>query len=121
MKSMKRKLLITITAALVLIAMTITAASAAQSAPEVPNNVELTEAQKNELKQLSDKMFEAKKQLIEKYADFGIISRKQAEYRLKKIEEKQKRFEENGFIPRYGRDKKMNPKKSIDKDSEAND
>lgn len=78
--------------------------------PKVTNEVNLTDAQKSELKQLSDKMFEIKKQMVEKYLEYGVITKEQAEKKLEKLEKMKKVREQNGFIPGKGRGKHWDKK-----------
>lgn len=108
---MKRKISLTVVAVLLLAAISIPAAFAAQGNVETPSNaapkmkqeINLTDAQKKELKQLSGEMFELKKKMIQKYMEFGIITKEQGELRLKKLDEMKKKMEENGFTPGYGK------------------
>lgn len=108
---MKKKIYLTVIAVLLLAAMSIPAAFAAvdnaetpsSAAPKTKQEINLTDAQKKELKQLSEEMFELKKKMTQKYIDFGIITKEQGELRLKKLDEMKKKMEENGFTPGYGK------------------
>lgn len=108
---MKTKVYSVIAAVLLIAAISIPAAFAAQdssiapspASPGVEKQINLTDAQKDELKRISNQMFELKKQMVQKYLEFGVISKDQADSRLKRIEEMQKKMEEKGFTPGYGR------------------
>ncbi|KPU43739.1 hypothetical protein OXPF_25990 [Oxobacter pfennigii] len=127
---MRRKICYAITAAILTVFVSSTAALAAEEkglpssdAPKINQQVKLTDAQKNELKAISEKMYELKKEMIKKYSEFGIITKEQAEKKLKRLEEIQKKIEENGYMPmqhknmkKYDKDKhdKETPKKDCD-------
>ncbi|MEK3988708.1 YckD family protein [Robertmurraya sp. FSL R5-0851] len=69
--------------------------------PEDANNtqeVKLTDAQKAELAKLHKGILEQKKQLIQKYAEFGVIPKEKADKMIQRYEEHYKMLEENGFI-----------------------
>jgi len=107
---MKRKIYITITAVLLIIALAVPAAFAMQDAKvkkapgaRLENKVTLTDAQKSELKQINDKMVELDKQKVQKYIDFGIMTQEQGDAKLKNIDEMQKRMDESGVTPGLGK------------------
>jgi uncharacterized lipoprotein YehR (DUF1307 family) len=60
--------------------------------------VKLTDAQKAELAKLHKSILEQKKQLIQKYVEFGVIPKEQADKMIQRFEEHYKMLEENGFI-----------------------
>jgi len=69
--------------------------------PEEANNtqeVKLTDAQKAELAKLHKGILEQKKQLIQKYVEFGVIPKEKADKMIQRFEEHYKMLEENGFI-----------------------
>lgn len=87
--------------------------------------ISLTDAQKKELKQLFDKKFDVEKQLVQKYVDFGVLTREQADRRLKKIQDMQDKLEENGYAPWHGKgsgghlkDKERKPQNPTDQQTE---
>jgi hypothetical protein len=59
--------------------------------------VELTEAQKEVLKNLHEEMYELKVEMIEKNIEFGVISKEKGEEILKKIKKHHEKMEEHGF------------------------
>lgn len=77
---------------------------------EVDNKINLTDAQKKELKVLFDKKAEIDKQIVQKYLEYGVISKEKAELKLKKIEQRQKAIEDNGFIPLHRKGSKSRSK-----------
>ncbi|WP_391559589.1 YckD family protein [Robertmurraya sp.] len=69
--------------------------------PEDANNtqeVKLTDAQKAELAKLHKGILEQKKQLIQKYVEYGVIPKEKADKMIQRFEEHYKMLEENGFI-----------------------
>lgn len=69
--------------------------------PEDAKNAEevkLTDAQKAELAKLHKGILEQKKQLIQKYVEFGVIPKETADKMIQRYEEHYKMLEENGFI-----------------------
>jgi hypothetical protein len=81
-------------------------ASGTSQAPAIQGPYTLTDEQKKEVQAIYDKILEANKQLVQKYADFGKITKEQADYMIKRMEEKQKNEQkfviENGFGPGFG-------------------
>ncbi|MFZ3590058.1 DUF2680 domain-containing protein [Bacillus sp. DJP31] len=78
--------------------------SPVQAEPTPEQNVlkvELTEKQKKEIKKLHKEMFETKKELIEKYIEYGVLSKEKGEMILKKMEDHFKEMEKNGYIPNW--------------------
>ncbi len=109
---MKRKTIIGIALVLILAiavpfatAATDNNSSGTSQAPAIQGPYTLTDEQKKEVQAIHDKIFEANKQLVQKYADFGKITKEQADYMIKRMEEQQKNKQsmiENGFGPGFG-------------------
>jgi len=99
----KRSFSVFVSAALLFMIISMPMAVAAQEgmekSPKATNEINLTDEQKSELKQLHEKMFEIKKQMIEKYVEYGIITKEQAQKKLEKLEKVKKLKEQNGYMP----------------------
>jgi hypothetical protein len=72
---------------------------------ETQKNVELTESQKKELETLYNGMFETHKQIVNKYVEFGVFSKEKGDKILSHMEERHTKLKENGFIPKWDRNK----------------
>lgn len=104
---MKRKVYMIVAAVLLLTVLSASAAFAAVNGnlapPAVEKQINLTDTQKSELKQLYAKRFEIEKQIVQKYLDCGVITKEQADNKLKRMEKIQQKIEQNGFIPKHGK------------------
>jgi hypothetical protein len=108
---MKKALLVAITA-LLLIAVSLPVAFAKNNADnkQAPNvgfqkdylAQKLTDAQKADLYKISQKMLELKKQMIQKYVDFGVITQDQANLMIKKMTDNHSKMKEKGLVPGPG-------------------
>lgn len=83
-----------------------------QDNPEESRQINLTDSQKNELKQLYNKKFDIQKQIIQKYAEYGVITKSAAEAKLKKMDERLKKIERDGYIPKHHGGKRDGHKKT---------
>ncbi len=63
--------------------------------------VELTAAQKLELEALYTQMFSAKKTIISKYVEYGVIPEEKAKHMLSRLEKHHEMLKQNGFIPKW--------------------
>lgn len=63
--------------------------------------VNLTDSQKNELKQLFDKKIELEKQIIKKYQDFGVLTKEQADVKIMHMDKIKLHLEKNGYMPKF--------------------
>lgn len=76
----------------------------AQSTPgQSKQQIELTEKQVIEVKKLYQKLFETKKELINKYIEYGVLSKEEGDLILTKMEEHFKKMNVKGYIPNWGR------------------
>ncbi|RFU68232.1 DUF2680 domain-containing protein [Bacillus sp. V59.32b] len=71
--------------------------SAAIAAPSQQKNTQLTEKQKTELKVLHKDILEKKRELIQKYVDFGVISKEMGDRMIQRYEDHYKMIEQNEF------------------------
>lgn len=75
---------------------------------QTPSNAagtQLTESQKKELAQLYSKITELKKQIVDKYLEFGVIDQERAEFMKQRIDQMEKFRAEQGYLPGFGRGK----------------
>jgi len=101
---MKKKLALGLTI-LFLVALAIPVASADETVkitPQPPawnaaNQVNLTDTQKQELNSLWEQILNLRKQLVQKYVDYGLITEDQGKARIDWMEQRQKYMEENGW------------------------
>ena len=109
---MKKPLLIA-AAALLIIAVSMSVAFAKnntdnQQAPNASfqkNNLaqKLTDAQKADLYKIAQQMLDLKKQMIQKYVDFGVITTQdQANLMIKKMTDNFNKMKEKGLVPGMG-------------------
>ncbi|GAA0488169.1 hypothetical protein GCM10008986_12220 [Salinibacillus aidingensis] len=68
-------------------------------------DIELNDAQQQELEALHSQMFKLHEQLVSKYVEFGVLSEEKAEKKLEHMKEHQEKLKENGYVP-YWKDKK---------------
>lgn len=62
---------------------------------------ELTDKQKNELASLQKDIMEKKKQLINKYVEYGILDQERGKEIKSHIEKRYEKERENGFLPKW--------------------
>jgi hypothetical protein len=95
---MKKYVLFMLTA-IALVSSTIAAPALAEGnqPPSEVKNVQLTETQKAELKQLHKDVLEKKKELIQKYVEFGVISKEMGDRIIQRYDDHYKLVEQNGF------------------------
>ncbi|WP_199880654.1 YckD family protein [Bacillus massiliglaciei] len=91
-----KKLILLIPLALFLITGTILPASANHHEMEF-KKVNFTDTQKQELKNLHKKVADDKKNLIQKYAEFGAISQEDADKMISHFEKRLKSLEEHNY------------------------
>lgn len=68
--------------------------------------VELTDIQKKELAHLHKVIIERKRELITKYVEFGVITQEKGQRIISRFEERYKKLEQNGFIPKCDKHKR---------------
>ncbi|MFA5384183.1 MAG: DUF2680 domain-containing protein [Eubacteriales bacterium] len=108
---MKKPLLIAI-AALLLIVVSMSVAFAKNNTEnqQAPNAAfqknylaqKLTDAQKADLYKTAQQMLDLKKQMIQKYVDFGVITQDQANLMIKKMTDSFNKMKEKGLVPGPG-------------------
>lgn len=106
--NLKKRSIVILTAVIMFVWATSARASAVQGGSNPPaseqkqaEQITLTDAQKDELRQLYNKKSEIQKQIIQKYVEFGVISKEKADLKIKRMEEMQRRMEQDGFIPKH--------------------
>lgn len=73
--------------------------AAPPSKEQAPDCTNLTESQKKEIHALQEKILDLRKQMIDKYQSFGVLSKERAEEIKQKMDEKFKIMKEKGFTP----------------------
>lgn len=96
-----------IVAALTVIFVLVSGVFSTAQASETPEKT-LTEEQKQEMGMLHKEMLELKKEVVEKYVEYGILSELQGKKMRSYFEKRYKKLEQNGFIPKYKRKKDNN-------------
>ncbi|MBU8907572.1 YckD family protein [Desertibacillus haloalkaliphilus] len=84
----------------------VTAAEAHEGCEDAPIQVELTEQQQQELAALSQSIHEQKKEMIDKYVEFGVFTEEKGNKIISMFDKHQEKLEENGYIPTWGKCKK---------------
>jgi Protein of unknown function (DUF2680) len=87
--------------------------ASAEGQQAAPQKVNLTDAQKQELDKLHQQLFNSKKELINKYVEYGVFTKEQGDMMLKKMEERYLKLKENGYMMRWHHHegKKLHPQK----------
>lgn len=76
-----------------------------------PESVEFTEAQKSELALIHQRILANKKELIEKYVEYGALSKEEADKMYSHFEKHHKMMEQNNYqIPSHRPHVQHNPK-----------
>ena len=73
------------------------------------SDIKLTEAQKEEMSKLQQEAIAKKKEIINKYVEYGVFTEEKAQKIISHMDEHYKKLEQNGFIPKW--DKKHRHKK----------
>lgn len=103
-----RKLLPGITVVLTILFILVCGAFSTVQAAETPEKI-LTEQQKHEMEMLQKEVLELKKEVVDKYVEYGILSELQGKKMRNYFDRRYKKLEQNGFIPPTKR-KKSNKK-----------
>ncbi|MDG5786125.1 YckD family protein [Evansella sp. AB-P1] len=77
------------------------------SAEEV-SDIQLTEEQKNEMSELQSDVLEKKKEIINKYVEYGVFTSEKGEKIKQHLDKHYSKLEKNGFIPKWDKLKKQN-------------
>ena len=65
---------------------------------EQEKQIQLTESQKAELAEIYQDLLEEKKELIQKYVEFGVLPKEKGDQMIQKFEDHYKMAEKNGFM-----------------------
>lgn len=96
---MNKKIFTSLSLVLLLFGFFILPAYAEQPKPiEQVKQVQLTESQKAELAEIYKDILDERKELIQKYVEFGVISKEKGNEMIKRFEEHFKIMEQNGFM-----------------------
>ncbi|MBB6453801.1 hypothetical protein HNQ94_002252 [Salirhabdus euzebyi] len=88
---------------------------AEDTAVEKPN-VELKEDQKKVLDQMYGELLEKHKQIIEKYVEFGLMSKEEADKKFERLQQFHEKLKESGYVPNWEHGKKEKEKYHKNKD-----
>ncbi|MEG9297836.1 YckD family protein [Mangrovibacillus sp. Mu-81] len=75
--------------------------ASAESQQVAPQRVNLSDAQKQELDKLHQELFTTKKELINKYVEYGVFTKEQGDMMIQKMNERYQKLKENGFMMRW--------------------
>jgi hypothetical protein len=64
---------------------------------EQEKQIQLTDSQKAELAEIYKDLLDEKKQLIQKYVEFGMVSKEKGDNMMQRMDEHFKMMEQNGF------------------------
>ncbi|WP_409301064.1 YckD family protein [Peribacillus sp. SCS-155] len=87
-----------ILAALIFSPFELSANAQLQEAPSPQKPAQLTDGQKKQLEEIHLKLLEDKKQMVRKYAEFGIIPQEKADRMIQHFEDHYNLMQKNGFI-----------------------
>lgn len=86
------------------------------SLPEVHaegvNEIKLTKKQKEEISLLHRQVIEQKKEIVNKYVEYGVISQTKAGIIIANIERKYKKLAKNDFVPKIKKGKEQHHEKN---------
>ena len=66
---------------------------------EMPADVKLTAVQLEEMKSLQQDALKQKKEIINKYVEYGVFSKEKGQKIITHLEERYLKLEQNGFVP----------------------
>lgn len=69
------------------------------------SEVQLTKAQIQELEVLYKEVFEKKKVIISKYAEYGVITEEQLKKKLARMDKWEAKLKEDGYVPKWDKKK----------------
>lgn len=67
------------------------------------SDVQLTEAQKQEIAALEKDILNKKKEVVSRYIKYGVISEEKGKKIISRMEKRYQLLEQNGFIPKWNR------------------
>ncbi len=104
---MKKHIVTSLTTVALLLGIFNMPAHAEQNKPaEQEQKIQLTESQKAELSEIYQDLLEEKKELIQKYVEFGVLPKEKGDQMIQKFEDHYKMAEKNGFMmPHFSHDK----------------
>ena len=77
-----------------------------EAGAETPTDVKLTEEQQEEMSNLQKDALEKKKEIINKYVEYGVFTEEKGQKIISHIEERYSKLEQNGFVPKWEKDHK---------------
>jgi len=67
---------------------------------------QLTEQQKSEIAALYKDIFAKRKEIVNKYKEYGVITEEKANKMISRLDKYQEKLEKNGYIPHWDKHKK---------------
>lgn len=78
---------------------------------DMPTDVKLTTEQQEEMKSLQQDALNQKKEIINKYVEYGVFSKEKGQKVITHLEERYKKLEQNEFVPNFHDDYKKHRSK----------
>ncbi|QUG42941.1 YckD family protein [Psychrobacillus sp. INOP01] len=78
---------------------------------DMPTDVKLTTEQQEEIKSLQQDALKQKKEIINKYVEYGVFSKEKGQKIITHLEERYIKLEQNGFVPIFHDDYKKHRSK----------
>lgn len=85
--------------------------SSLEAKADMPTDVKLTTEQQEEMKSLQQDALNQKKEVINKYVEYGVFSKEKGQKIITHLEERYIKLEQNGFVPIYHDDYKKHRSK----------
>ena len=96
---MNKQIVTSLTTVALLFGLFITPTYAEQNkSVEQEKQIQLTDSQKAELSEIYQDIMEEKKELIQKYVEFGVLSKEKGDQMIQRFEKHYKMAEKNGFM-----------------------
>lgn len=78
---------------------------------DMPTDVKLTSKQQEEMKALQQEALKQKKEIINKYVEYGVFSKEKGQKIITHLEQRYIKMEQNGFVPIFHDDYKRHRSK----------
>ncbi|MBM7702064.1 YckD family protein [Metabacillus iocasae] len=102
-----RKFISTVALTAIVLSSSLTAVHAETSnQPIREKNIQLTDAQKQELSTLHKELLTKRKEVIQKYVEYGVMPKEKGDKIMSHLEKRYDQLEENNFIPKWEHHKK---------------
>ena len=85
--------------------------SSIEAKANMQTDVKLTTEQQEEMKSLQQDALDQKKEIINKYVEYGVFTKEKGQKIITHLEEVYKKLEQNGFVPNFHDDYKKHRSK----------